>query len=330
MSIAVRQGRAGSRRAIRWGLISLPHPRVWLVQHLHAAVYTLGLLARAPLNTLTTSAIIGIALALPTGLYVLLDNINTLSGRWAGGTQVSLYLTETTTDDEARRLRESLTRQPGIIRVDLISRSEALKEYQRLIGFSDLRDVFGEENPLPVSLVVFPDPRHSDPDSVETLVRELGRLEQVELVQSDLDWVERLHAMVRIMRRGVLILTGLFSIGVLLIVGNTIRLGIEHRHEEIEIQKLVGATDAFIRRPFLYSGLWYGLLGAMAACLLIIVALEILEPSVAELARLYESDFGLTGPNLMSVLVLLAGGTLLGVLGSWSAVARHLHAIEPS
>ena len=190
--------------------------------------------------------------------------------------------------------------------------------------------MLGTENPLPAVLIAFPARTHSDVDSVRRLVEAFATESGVDIVQSDLGWLQRLNAIVDLLRRGIWILVGLFGAGVLLIVGNTIRLGIQNQHQEIEIAKLVGATDAFIRRPFFYTGLWYGLLGGLIAWSLLLATFQLLQGPVDELSTLYHSQYQLNGPGNSAVLILVAGGGLLGVLGSWVALARQLHGIQPS
>ena len=170
----------------------------------------------------------------------------------------------------------------------------------------------------------------SDVAAVAGWIEELSSEQGVDIVQSDLDWLERLNAIVDILQRAVWILVAIFGIGVLLVVGNMIRLGIQNQHQEIEISKLVGATDAFIRRPFLYSGLWHGMLGGLLAWLLLVVTFRLLQAPVDQLSALYHSRFALSGPDNLLIVMLLLGGGLLGLCGSWVALARHLSAIEPS
>ena len=303
-------------------------PRSRLIRHLHAVVFTLGRLVRSPVNGMVTGAVIGMALALPAGLYVLLDNVKAVTRHWDSGAQVSLYLKSNLGDNDARVMAARLLERSDIERVEVITKAQALEEYQQLTGLSEL--ALGDDNPLPPVLVVFPSPAESELAAVGRMVEELGREAGVDIVQSDLAWLERLNAIVQILHRGVWILVALFSLGVLLVVGNTIRLGIQNQHHEIEISKLVGATDAFIRRPFLYSGLWYGLLGGLLAWMLLEVTFRLLQTPVEELSALYHSRFELHGPGAMLSAVLLAGGGLLGLFGSWAALARHLSSIEPS
>ena len=304
------------------------NPRNWLVRHLHAIVFTLGRFARSPFNALTTGAVLGMALALPTGLYVLLDNIKSVTASWDSGAQVSLYLTPERSDEQARQMAARLAERSDIDRVEVITKAQALAEYQQLTGLSEL--ALGIENPLPAVLIVFPAGENTSVTAVGGILESLSTEVGADIIQSDLAWLERLNAIVDILRRAVWILVALFGVGVLLVVGNTIRLGIQHQTQEIEISKLVGATDAFIRRPFLYSGIWYGMLGGLLGWLLLAVTFRLLQGPVEELSTLYHSDFELTGPRGGLVVVLLLGGAILGLFGSWVALARHLNSIEPT
>ena len=305
------------------------HIDIWLLRHLQVALASLGRLSASPLSTLMTSAVIGIALALPGGLHLLLDNAQALSGSWDGAATISLYLKDDADREQAGQLAAQLRRQQGIAEVRQIDRTQALEEFRSLSGFAEVLDTLGE-NPLPHVLVVRPDPEHSGPESAEGLLEQLQQLAPVEFAQLDLQWVKRFHALTEIAGRALLVLASLLALAVLLIVVNTIRLEIQNRHSEIEITKLVGATDAFIRRPFLYLGGWYGLLGGIIAWLLVSLSLWLLDAPVSRLASLYHSGFELAGLDLGGSLVLLCGGTLLGLVGAWIAVGRHLSRIEPS
>lgn len=211
----------------------------------------------------------------------------------------------------------------------LISREAALKEFQELSGFRAALKAL-VENPLPTVIVVQPGPQWITDDRAQNLLEKLARRPEVEAAQFDLQWVKRLQAIMAIVERGVLVLALFLSLAVLLIVGNTIRLGILNRREEIEISKLFGATNAFIRRPFLYTGFWYGLLGGVIAWFLVSGSFELLRGPVQGLAELYAGGFTLSGLGFEATLILLGSGALLGLFGSWVAVGRHLGEIEPS
>ncbi len=301
----------------------------WLLRHLQVLFYTLGQLTRSPFGSAMTASVIGIALALPAGLYVLLENAQSMSRGWDGTAQISLFLREDVTDRKAAELAKHIASLAEVTKARLITREEALAEFKRMSGFGNALQAL-ESNPLPNVIVAQPAADHADAEGIQRLVDRFGSQAEVDIAQFDLQWVKRLYAVMEIVQRGVLVLAGLLSVAVLLIVGNTIRLGIQNRREEIEVAKLVGATNAFIRRPFLYTGFWYGLFGGLLAMLLVGASLELLREPVRQLALLYYSEFSLLGLDGEASLILVSSGAFLGLGGSWVAVGRHLGSIEPS
>jgi cell division transport system permease protein len=275
-----------------------------------------------------TAAVIGIALALPSGLYLLTANLQRLSTQWDGGANLSLFLRHDVSVAQAQALQRKLQSWPEIEQLQLITPQQALSEFRELSGFGDALDVL-DENPLPAVLAVKPARSAAGTASAAALVERLQALPEVELAQLDLQWVKRFNAIVDIVRRSIWVLATLLALAVLLIVGNTIRLEIQNRREEIEITKLIGATGAFIRRPFLYSGLWYGLGGALLAAVLVELAFLQLDTPVRQLAGLYQSGFRLQTLSFGDSVNLLGFGAFLGLLGAWLAVGRHLAAVEP-
>jgi len=304
-------------------------PHIWLQRHAQVALSSLGRLVHLPLSTLMTSAVIGIALALPIGLHVMLDNLQHVTGGWESGATISLFLKQEVDDRRAAELSESLRLHQRIQSVELISKAAALEEFRRLSGFGEALQAL-HSNPLPALLVIQPKTAFSSPENAQLLVRELGLLPEADIVQLDLQWVRRLQALTQIAQRGVFVLASLLGLAVLLIVGNTIRLEIQNRHAEIEITKLIGATNAFIRRPFLYTGFWYGLFGGIIAWLMVAISISLLSGPISNLASLYQSAFDLSSLDPGSVLMLLLGSAGLGLGGSWLAVSRHLSVIQPS
>nr|VFK39430.1 MAG: cell division transport system permease protein [Candidatus Kentron sp. SD]VFK41086.1 MAG: cell division transport system permease protein [Candidatus Kentron sp. SD]VFK78877.1 MAG: cell division transport system permease protein [Candidatus Kentron sp. SD] len=302
----------------------------WAIRHLQVIFASIGQLANVPIATLMTGAVIGIGLALPAGLYVLLENAREMSRGWEGAIQISLFLKIDKTDNDARLLAKELRKHPRLERVRVITRSQALTEYQQLSGFDAVIEALGGENPLPAVLVLYPIPSYSSLTSIQRMLDELQKRDEVESAQFDLQWLKRLYTMMEIMRRGILSLAILLALGVLLIVGNTIRLDIWNRRDEIEIAKLFGASNAFIRRPFLYTGLWYGLLGGGIAWIFVATFFRFLRGPINELAALYHGNISLIFVGTDILFILLAAGAILGISGSWLAVGRHLGAIEPS
>ena len=301
----------------------------YLLRHAQTFFYALGQLTRTPFSTLMTTAVIAIALAMPTGLHVLLKNVQGVLSGWDSAAQISLFLERDTSETAALGLADRLRQHAAILEVEYISAEQAMAEFRRLSGFGDALNAL-EENPLPPVLVVQPSLGKQDPQALQALVVELRAEATVDLAQLDMEWVERLYALMEIGKRGVMILATLLAIAVMLVVGNTIRLMIQNRRDEIVIIKLIGGTDTFIRRPFLYTGFWYGTLGGLMAFIMVESSLLVLAGPVNSLAGLYNSGFRLGGMDLTTTGVLLAGGLLLGLLGSWLAVGRHLRAIEPS
>ena len=305
------------------------NPRIWLTRHLQVAFSSLGRLARTPFSSLMTMAVIGIALALPSGLHLMLGNVQTLSGSWEGAATISVYMEPGVSDEQAGELATRLRLNDTISEVAVIARDQALEEFRRLSGFSEILNTL-QENPLPAVIVVKPDEQHSDPQRAQALASQLGEMDGVEFAQLDLQWVTRFHAIAKIADRVVWVVASLLGLAVILIIVNTIRLEIQNRHAEIEISRLVGATDSFIRRPFLYCGVWYGLFGGIISWLLVTLSLWLLDAPVARLAGLYQSEFQLSGLDISTFSILLATASVLGLAGSWIAVGRHLNTIEPS
>ena len=301
-------------------------PRAYLAQHLQALFYSLGQMWRAPVATSMTIVVIGITLALPTVLYLLLERGQEVSAGWDGGSQVTLLLKQEVTDDAGRALASRLQAWPAVAEVRTISRAEALAEFRQLSGFGAALDALGE-NPLPtvITLRLAADAG----GTANQLHRQLQTLPEVDLAQFDEQWLLRLYAMLDVISRGVLLLAILFSLAVLFIIGNTLRLAVQNRLEEIEVSMVVGASDAFIRRPFLYSGMWHGALGGICACVMVAVALWLMQGPVQQLVGLYQGGVNLSGLGFGVTLVLVAGGALLGLVGAWLFVGRHLAEARP-
>lgn len=288
---------------------------------------SLGQLTRRWAATLMTTGVIGVALALPAACLVLLDNIQALTAGWHGQPQASLFLERDLDADEVASLAQQIASRGSVIRVRIITPDEGLQTLRQLSGFRQALKLL-PSNPLPPVIEVEPSGTLT-PTEVEALIDELAALPSVEQTRLDRNWLRRLHAIMQLFQRGTWILATLLGTTVILVVGNTIRLDIENRRDEIVIAKLIGATDAFVRRPFLYSGLWHGLAGGFLACLLVETGRWLLSGPTRHLASLYSSRFELTGIGLAGGLTLLACGAFLGWVGSWLAVTRHLIAIEP-
>lgn len=303
--------------------------RSYFINHARVLIASLGYLSRQPIATLMTSAVIAIALALPTGLYVALTNAADLSEGWDNSTRISLFLNTQVNNKQARNLADRLRLHKHIEKIEIISKEDGLAQFQTRSGFGDALKLL-DNNPLPIVLTVQPVVNPEQPEIIGQLQKELEKEKQIDLVQLDVQWVKRLYTIIDIATRSIWVVGSLLSLAVLLIIGNTIRLDIQNRREEIEVAKLIGASDAFIRRPFLYTGIWYGLIGGLVALLLTLTVTFLVADPVEKLAGLYQSSFELSGMSLSNSLSLLGIGCFLGLAGSWLAVGRHLSQIEPT
>ncbi len=301
----------------------------WLTRHAQTLIGALGRLSKQKLATLFTTLVIGIALALPACLYLLITNVETATGNWDRAVDLSVYLKMPTSADEAQRIAERLRQRRDVATVEVITAEDALREFRRDSGFGPAIDAL-PNNPLPHALIVRPRAESATAAHLEELAKDIRALPSVELVQLDTEWVNRLQAILEAIRRGVLLTAAFLAIGVMAIVGNTIRLDIQNRRQEIEVTKLVGGSDAFVRRPFLYSGVWYGAGGALVAWLVTAVVIGVLRDPVRRIAGLYGSGFELSGLPPDATAALLGVGIVLGWMGSFIAATRHLRQIEPS
>jgi cell division transport system permease protein len=300
----------------------------WLLRHVQSLLASAGHLARAPIATLFTVLVMGMALALPLGLDVLVRNVRNATGDFSGAIGISVYLKTNVSESRAQQLLKNTRERAGVRGAHLITATEALAQFRKQSGFGAALDAL-EDNPLPHVLAITPAAGSSDPAAIENLRRYLQSWPEVETVQLDGDWVARFNAILALLRRLLLLAAGLLGLGVVAVVGNTIRLEIQNRRAEIEVTKLVGGTNAFVRRPFLYTGALYGLLGGLCAFVVVAVALWLLAPFAQRLAQTYGSAFTLQGPALRDLGILLGAGTLLGWVGAWLAAGRHLARIEP-
>jgi cell division transport system permease protein len=295
----------------------------------HTLAQNIGVLRRmfsSKLAGILNILVIGIALSLPTGMYVLLQNAQGLVAQLSGTPQVSLFMSMDAKADDVDKLRKQLEQHPAIARVEFVARAQALEQLKQSTG---LADVIGglNQNPLPDAFIVYPKP--SAAQSLDELRIELAKLPKVEQAQLDSAWAYKLEALLKFGRMVVLILASLLSLALIAITFNTIRLQILTQRDEIEVAKLIGATNGFIRRPFLYFGAAQGLLGGIMAWLIITISLLLLNHQLNALSQLYASQFGLHPLSFGDSLTLMLFSMYLGWLGAWLSVARHLSQIEP-
>jgi cell division transport system permease protein len=301
----------------------------WLGRHAQTLVGSLGRMAQYPLATGMTMSVIAVALALPLFLNVLLQNTRVATADWNQAFDLSVYLNKRTGSERVQALAKQLHARADVAAVRVVTAEQAFAEFRDASGFGKALDALSD-NPLPNTLVITPTVAASTPAGTEALKSALAATPDVDSVQLDTEWVQRLNGLLEVLRRVVWLTGGLLCLGVVLIVGNTIRLDILNRRAEIEVLKLVGASDGFARRPFLYSGLWYGLGGGLGAVIVVAVAVAVLAAPVQRLAGLYGSAFHLQGLRAGSSLGVLGLGLALGWLGSWLAATRHIRAVEPT
>ena len=295
----------------------------------HALAQNIGVLRRmfaSKLAGIFNILVIGIALSLPAGLYVLLQNVQGLVAQLSSTPQISLFMSMDAKSEDVDTLRKQLEQHPAIARVEFIARGQALEQLKQSTG---LADVIGglNQNPLPDAFIIYP--KSGAAQSLDELRIELAKLPKVEQAQLDSAWAYKLEALLKFGRIMVLILVSLLSLALIAITFNTIRLQILTQRDEIEVAKLIGATNGFIRRPFLYFGATQGLLGGIMAWLIITLSLLLLNQQLHALTQLYASQFMLHPLSLGDSLTLLLFSMYLGWLGAWLSVARHLSQIEP-
>jgi cell division transport system permease protein len=303
--------------------------RAYFSRHAQVLVGSLGRIVNQPFASLMTMGVIAVALALPLFLILLLQNARNATGNWNEAYDLSVYMDKKAAAGRAQALAKQLRQRGDVSTVRIITAEQALAEFRSDSGFGSALDALAD-NPLPDTLVVTPTLASSTPQGTEALKSAIAAMSDVQVVQIDTDWVKRLHAMLELLRRVVLLTGGLLGLGIVLIVSNTIRLDILNRRAEIEVMKLVGASDGFTRRPFLYTGIWYGLGGGLLALMLVAVASTVLARPVAQLAFLYGSGFQLQGMESITAGAVLGLSVGLSWLGSWLAATRHIRAIEPA
>jgi cell division transport system permease protein len=303
--------------------------QAYFMRHAQTLVGSLGQIVHQPFATLMTMGVIAVALALPLFLNLALQNVRMASANWNEAFDVSVYMDKRANAARTASVAKLLRQRGDVAAVRIITADQALAEFRDSSGFGRALDALAD-NPLPDTLIVTPTLIAGTPQGMEALKGAIAAMADVHTVQLDTDWVKRLHAMLDLLRRVVVLTGGLLGAGVVLIVGNTIRLDILNRRAEIEVMKLVGASDGFARRPFLYSGIWYGLGGGLMALILVFIAVAVLAQPVESLARVYGSQFRLSGLGFRTAVRVLALSVGLAWFGSWLAATRHIRGIDPT
>lgn len=297
----------------------------WLNQHQQSLSIVLSKLRNSGMATLIMCAVMGTALSLPALLYVIVDNFHTIAGDIKGESRISVFLKLDASEATIQAIKQKLEDNDAVKNFEFVNKEAALN---KLKSNEQTAEVAGnlDSNPLPDAFFV--QANDSEPAAVESLKEVLQQYEGVELAQVDANWIQRLSSLLKLGKKAALTLAVLLGFAIVVIIGNTIRLQILTQKEEIEVSKLIGATNSFIRRPFLYTGALYGLGGGIAAWLVLVAVIVIFNASIADLAQLYASDFHLNLPSIQQVLVMILSGIGLGWLGSYLAVNRSISTLK--
>lgn len=315
-----RTGAVKSRHSWRDGIDS------WLAHHRESSRDALRRLWQRPLATALTLLTLAIALVLPAGLSILVQNIHQITGGWGGRAHLSVFLDKSLSSEQQQRLAQEWRLHDGIDGIELITADEALAQYRQQAGSSDILAAL-PGNPLPAVLVIYPAAQQAA--ELGALKRRLQGERGVDKVVLDVAWIRKLQAFIELAQRLISALTLALAAGIILLVNNTLQLAIDSRRDEIVVMKTVGGTDGFVRRPFLYTGFWYGVGGGLLALILLAIGFGFIGQPAAQLLQLYGSQQGLTGLPLGTLLMLPLLAGLLGLLGAYIAVSRHIHDLDP-
>lgn len=301
---------------------------MFFADHLRQSLNSLGELYRTPFASLMTIGVLGFSITLPSTLYIMVANTEQVTDQWQQASEISLFLQNNVNEVQAQQLIERLQTWSEIESVKYVSAQEGLEEFQRISGLGDALNYL-DSNPMPALVMVVPTSKHATPRAADILLNKLRKEREVDIGKLDIEWLERLYGLLSIAKELVYLLAVLLFFAVVLIIGNTIRLNILNKREEILVMKLVGATDSFIQRPFLYTGFWYGLLGGLTAWLTVSIILFWIGLSLDDFMQRYQIELDITGLNLQALVVMLFMSILLGLMGSFLSVQKHVNEIEP-
>jgi len=302
--------------------------QAYLRIHAHALFSSLGRVVKNTFTSVMTIIVMAIAISLASGFYLLVVNMQQLTGNIESTNQISLFLKSNISDNSGKKLAEKISQNAAVGEVVLITKEQALREFKVYSGFGDALNVL-DTNPLPTVIQILPKNTLDDVKTIESLMMEFNRLPQVDFAQLDMQWVKRLQSMMQIFQRGVLVLTLLLGFAVLVITGNTIRLELQNRRDEVLVAKLVGATHSFIQRPFLYTGFWLGFLSGVTAWLLVSIIMLVIQGPIETLSVLYDGTFNLSYFSFIDIVLLLSISSFLSIAGSWIVLHFQLQQIKP-
>ena len=301
----------------------------YFLEHLRVLFASLGRIVRTPFTSLMTILVLAVTLTLAGGFYLLVKNVQQLSGNLETSQQLSVFLKPEVSDQQGKVLLKKMEKLDAVSSVALIDKAQAMQEFKRYSGFGEALNAL-ERNPLPVVIQVMPTDEASNEQAIEQLISRLESYPGVDFVQLDMLWLKRLQSILQLLGRGVMVLNALLAIAVLFITGNTIRLELQNRRDEVLIAKLVGATHAFVQRPFIYTGFWLGLFAGLLAWIMISLILWFLSGPVETIAALYAGQFELLFLSFSETLMLWFFAALLGVLGAWGVLHYQLRQIRPT
>jgi cell division transport system permease protein len=320
---SARRGAVGAKVGLRAKLDAM------LAHHRHTLEDSLLRLLRDPFQTLMTTVVVAIALSLPATLLLVVDNVRQFENNFESFSQITVYVNNTASQQQIDAIQEKIVSLSEVNSLVYINPEQALQQFTEASGFGSALEYL-EDNPLPPVLLVEPAMDVlSLPQKSQQLMADLANIDHIDDVQIDMLWLQRLRSLTEFGKKVVLALGGALGLGVLVIIGNSIRLAIHNRREEIVVVKLVGGTDAYVRRPFLYFGMLLGFFGALEAAIMLTIGFWWLGGSVENISQLYDSHFELSGPGIQGVFALLSTGLLLGLTGAWLAVGKHLNHIKP-
>lgn len=297
------------------------------VRHVQSAVYSFQVLCQKPLSTFITVVAIAVALTLPALFWVLSDNFRKITNEWQHRAHISIYLALHQDLASQKQVLTAVQAVEGVERATLKTPDEGLRDLEKQEGMQDLMHYL-PDNPLPAAIDVVPFSTFDTPLKLEQLCNQLQHVPGVAQVKLDLEWVKRLQLILSIVRIFASLLMGLLAAAVVLIIGNTLRLAMHHRQEEILVLKLIGATDAYILRPFIYSGIWYGLFGAIMAIFLVNAFLFSLSFAAERLATIYEIHYAFIGLTLKQAYLMVIFSSFLGIISSQCFVRSRIASIE--
>lgn len=302
--------------------------RTFFTNHIRQALTSLGEISQHWVGSVMTIAVLGLSLTLPSTFYVLVKNTEALTQQWQQATEINLFLTPNTASADIQQLIKRVSLWPEVENIHYISAEQGLEAFKQQSGLGDVL-MYLDSNPLPDVIVVTPQAKHMSATAAKILLNKLTQQHDVDYGQLDVEWLNRLHALIEVTKELTIAIASVLFLAVVLIVGNTIRLNILNKKTEILVMKLVGATNGFIQRPFLYTGFWFGLLGGVCAWVCVGFLLWWIQGSIDALAQQYQHNIYLSGIQFSELLVILAASITLGLTGSYVAVTKHIKEIEP-